>query len=146
MHIKFGEEWRNHLFENLVGNLGIISEILTDFENKENLGFIFPEVYYKILNIFGKELNDSNLKYMNYILKKLGFNYEISPNYFDFPEGNMFWAKVKAVYQIFYINIKNRIPKEKGQLNLTLIHAVERIWLYIVKLNGFYYKKIYKHI
>ena len=57
----------------------------------------------------------------------------------------MFWAKVKAIYQIFDLNLEKRFPKENGQLNLTLMHGIERIWLYIVKLNGYYYKKIFKH-
>jgi len=143
-HIVFGDEWRNYLYNNLIGNNEIISEILTDFENNQKLGFIFPEPYYKILDIFGIQKYDSNYKYMNFILKKLYSKYRIKINYFDYPSGNMFWAKVNAVYQIFNFNIKF-FPKEKGQLNLTLMHGIERLWLFIVKINGYYYKKIFKH-
>ena len=145
LHLKFGNEWRDYLYNNLLGDNKIISEILTEFENNEKLGFIFPEVYYKILDIFGKEKYDSNYEYINFILKKLFYKFRISLNYFDYPEGNMCWAKVKAIYQIFDLNLEKRFPKENGQLNLTLMHGIERIWLYIVKLNGYYYKKIFKH-
>ena len=144
LHIILGEEWRNYLYNNLLGNNEIISEILTEFENNEKLGFIYPEPYYKILNIFGMQKYDSNYKYMNFIIKKLFFKYIISNNYFEYPIGNMFWAKVNAVYQIFNFN-KRYFPKEKGQLNLTIMHAIERLWLFIVKINGYYYKKIFKH-
>ena len=58
----------------------------------------------------------------------------------------MFWAKVNAVYQIFEINIEKKFPREAGQLDSTFIHAIERIWVFLVKLNKFYYKKIFKHI
>ena len=143
--IDFGDEWRKYLYNNLLGNERIVSEIMTEFQNNEKLGFIFPEFFYKVLDLFGKEPYDSNYKYMDYIIKKLFPKYEISKNYFDYPEGDMFWARVKAVYQIFNLNLK-KIPKESGQLNLTLMHGIERIWLYIVKLNGYYYKKIFKHI
>ena len=49
MYTNIGDDWRNYLLENLLGNEKIISEILSDFENNEKLGFIFPENYYKIL-------------------------------------------------------------------------------------------------
>ena len=99
-----------------------------------------------ILNIFGKDINDINLKYMNFIIKKINSKIRISPNYFDYPAGNMFWAKVKAVYQIFELNLKNIFPEEKGQIDSTLMHGIERVWVYIAKLNEYYYKKIFKHI
>ena len=62
-----------------------------------------------------------------------------------FPSGNMFWAKVKAVYQIFEIKLNNLFPRELNQTNGTIMHAIERIWLYLVKLNGFYYKVLFKY-
>ena len=145
-HINFGDNWRNYLYNNLLGNNIIISEILTEFENNEKLGIIFPIPYYKVLVKFGKSIFDSNFKYMNFIIKKINPKVTILPNYFDFPEGNMFWARVNAVYQIFDINIEKKFPREEGQLDSTIIHAIERIWTFLAKLNNFYYKKIFKHI
>ena len=146
LHLDFGNSWRKYLYNNLLGNKKIISEILTEFENNEKLGIIFPIPYYKVLIRFGKYIYDSNIKYMNFIIKKIKPKTLILPNYLDFPEGNMFWAKVNAVYQIFEINIINKFPREKGQLDSTLMHAIERIWVFLVKLNKFYYKKVFKHI
>ena len=80
---------------------------------------------------------------MNYILKKLGKYIKVG-KLIDFPAGNMFWAKVQDVFQIFNIEILNKFPKEKYQLDETIMHAIERIWLFLVKMNGFYYKKIFK--
>ena len=37
------------LLENLLGSNDIVSEILTDYENNDKLGFIFPENYYKVI-------------------------------------------------------------------------------------------------
>ena len=81
---------------------------------------------------------------MNLILKKIFHKYEIG-NKLLFPSGNMFWAKVKAVHQIFSVRLKKFYPEEKNQTNVTIMHAIERIWLYLVKLNGYYYKKIFYH-
>jgi len=44
---RYGLAWRKYLYENLLGNTRIISEILSDFENNERLGFIFPEAFYE---------------------------------------------------------------------------------------------------
>ena len=55
----------------------------------------------------------------------------------------MFWVKTVAIFQIF--NTKIEYPEELGQTNETIMHAIERIWLYLVKLNGFLYKTIFKH-
>ena len=148
--VILGNNWRNYLYENLLGNKQIISEILNDFETFEKLGFIFPEFYYYIIkdikeftNIdFG--LNRKNKKYMNFILNQIYPGFEIGDNII-FPSGNMFWAKISAIYQIFKIRFKKKFPKELNQTNETIMHAIERIWLYLVKLNGFYYKIIFKH-
>lgn len=37
--------------------------------------------------------------------------------------------------------LMNNFPKEKNQTEDTIMHAIERIWLYLVKYNGFYYKE-----
>ena len=143
-HVNFGERWREYLFNNLLGTNEIISEILADFENYDNLGFIYPEPYYEILNIYGKIIFDPNYDCMKCIINKIFPNVIISQNYFDFPEGNMFWARINAVYQIFELKIENKFPIENGKLDCTLMHCIERIWIYLVKLNGYNYKKIFK--
>ena len=143
-----GANWRNYIYSNLIGSKTIISEILYDFENNEKLGFLFPEIYYDLKkDIFGFDyvnfaLNKPNKKYMNQILRKIFGGYKIGEK-LEFPAGNMFWAKTKAIYQIFIAKL--RYPKELNQTNETIMHGIERIWLYLVKLNGYYYKTIFKH-
>ena len=82
---------------------------------------------------------------MNYILKKIFPNHSIG-NQIDFPAGNMFWARIKSIFQIFEIKFYNKFGKEKDKTNDTIMHGIERIWLYLVKLNGYYYKTIFKSI
>ena len=141
-----GKLWRLYLYNNLLGNKIFISEILSDFEKYERLGFIFPETYIEILLKFGKKRKKLNQMHINSLLNNIFINnkYEIG-NELDFPAGNMFWARVLAIYQIFEINIFDKFPIEKGQIDCTIMHGIERIWLYLVKLNGYYYKKIFKY-
>jgi lipopolysaccharide biosynthesis protein len=141
---NFGDDWRQYLLENLLGSTDIVSEILTDFENNDKLGFIFPETYYKVLLEYGSELTRRDKLYIKYLLKKVNKNAKIG-NIIDFPAGNMFWAKVEAVYQIFNLNILDTFPKENYQVDGTIMHGIERFWLFLVKMNNFYYKKIFKH-
>ena len=143
---KLGQSWRNYIFNNLLGSKEIILEILSNFENYEKLGFIFPETYHEVYLAFGKKLNDIDRYYMNVILKMIFNNnkYQIG-KILDFPEGNMFWAKISSIYQIFITDFDKLIPQEKGQKDGTLLHGIERIWLYLVKINGYYYQKIFKH-
>ena len=137
-----GSYWRNYLYNNLMGNKGIVSEILSDFENNEKLGFIFPETFYFIKKEKLK-LTQKNLKYMKFILKKL-FPNSKPGILLDFPAGNMFWARTSAIFQIFEFNFDKKFEKEKDQTNNTIMHAIERIWLYLVKLNNYKYKTIFK--
>lgn len=145
IYISIGEVWRNYLFNNLLGSENIILQILNDFKSYSKLGFIFPENYYQSLLLFGEKLNKLNKKYMKYLLNKLFKKNILINGKIEFPMGNMFWAKVNAIFQIFNEDFQYNLPKELGQKDGTIMHGIERIWLYIIKLNGFFYKKIYKY-
>ena len=67
---KLGKEWRNYLYGNLLGNIEIVSEILSDFENNNKLGFIFPETFYNVIKYTWKT-SKTIKKYMNLLLNKI---------------------------------------------------------------------------
>ena len=137
-----GKKWRTYLFNNLLGTTEIISEILSDFENNESLGFIFPENYYKILE-YTMNVQPKEKEKLNYLFNKILPGHKFSDKYFDFPAGDMFWARTKAIIHIFKIDLKNDIPKERG--SKFILFAIERFWLFIVKANGYYYKKYFNY-
>jgi len=146
LFIDIGENWRNYLYNNLLGNENIISDIISEFENNDKLGFSFPENYYKAFLLFGEKLSNKNKVFMKYILNKIFAKFKMKiGEKIEFPIGNMFWARVNSIYQIFNEDFNKKIPKELGQKDGTIMHGIERIWLYIVKLNGYSYKKIFKH-
>ena len=139
---EIGFLWRNYLFNNLLGNKKIISEILYDFENDEKLGFIFPEAFVGIIKFFYKETKE-NKKWMNFLVSKLFSNYKIDGK-FIYPAGNMFWTKIQAIFQIFTFDLSEYFPDEKNQTDETIMHGIERIWLFLVKYNNYNYKMIFK--
>ena len=134
--------WRNYLYNNLLGDANIISEILMNFDKPNKIGIIFPETYYLIFND-ANVLNTKTKKYTNLILKKIFPGNEIG-NLKAFPAGNMFWSRTQAIFQIFIYDFYKYFSKEKDQKNDTIMHGIERIWLYLVKMNGFSYKIIFK--
>ena len=140
-----GNYWKNYLFENLLGNETIIQKILSDFENNNKLGLMFPEHFYvQIKYAYGYNYN--NWKHMNNL-----FDILIKKNYKagdigNFPVGNMFWARVDAIHQMFTKKIFEFVPEERGQIDGTILHAIERFWLLLAKVNGYYYKTILYYI
>ena len=139
---ELGLLWRNYLFNNLLGNATIISEILYDFENNEKLGFIFPEAFYRVIKPFYTITNETKI-WMEFIFYKLFPNYKIG-KLLNFPAGNMFWAKIDAIFQIFKYDFNKYFPLENNQTRDTFMHGMERIWLYLVKYNDFKYKTLFK--
>ena len=133
---KYGLAWRNYLYKNLLGSKEIISNILTDFENNEKLGFIFPETFYEAKG-HALKLNEHLENNINFLINQIFPGYK-KGKILNFPAGNMFWAKFEAIYQIFNLVINKKLCKEGAPL--TVLYALERIWLYIVKMNGYYYK------
>ena len=137
---ELGNLWRNYLYNNLLGNTNIVSEILYEFENNEKLGFMFPETYFGIIQQFYL-LTEGTKNWMNFLATKLFSNYKVG-ELSNFPAGNMFWARIVAISQIFSYDFSKYFPEEDDQTNDTIMHAIERIWLYLVKFNDFYYKMI----
>ena len=156
-----GDKWRNYLYENLLGNSDKISQIIFDFEKIKELGLIFPEPYYDIIKLIKFRKSNSfksfnnfetinfifhkpNIKYMNFVLNKIFRKIKVGKKLI-FPVGDMFWAKMKSIHQIFTIKFQKIFPSESGQINETIMHAIERIWLHLAKKNGYYYKLIFNH-
>jgi len=80
---------------------------------------------------------------MKYLFAKLLPGYECPSGYCDFPGGDMFCPRTKAINNIFKIDLRNDIPGEEGPKDI--LYAIEKSWFFIVKKNGFYYKKYFNH-
>ena len=78
-----------------------------------------------------------------FIAKKLAHRLDINnlPKYFDFPIGNMFWAKKGALSSLYNLNISwEDYPKEPIKYDGTVLHAIERLIPIIAKRSGFDYR------
>ena len=132
------ESIRYYLYDNLLGSTQIIKEILSYFENNSKLGLIFPEAFHKALINERNNLNKFDILYINSILQLIFPNHKyILRKIKDIPVGNMFWVKIDSIQQIFKLNLRH--------INGSLNNLIGIILLYLNKINGYYYKKIFKH-
>ncbi len=130
--------WGEYLYKSLLGSREIVSGILHIME-RENIGVVFPQ-YFKSLVIgvnFGK-----NYSLAQEFLSRLKLKLE-SKKLLEFPMGSMFWFKPAALTPIFESGLTfEDFPEEKGQVDGTIAHAIERIFLHVAASQGFSFVKV----
>lgn len=124
-------KWNNFLLENMLGGSSnaMIDKILTALSKDPLLGLIFPDDP----NAIGWDKNkDIAIKLMNRI------NVFKLPECFNFPVGNMFWARSTALEALMNLKLdREDYPMEPLPLDGTLLHAMERLLPFQVELNGY---------
>lgn len=137
LHNNTGDEWRRYLYENLLGSGEIVSEILGLFMKDRKLGIVFPANFVK--TDWGK---GDNRELCEDLMGRIDKSFKIDGEPL-FPAGDMFWARTGAVEKLFSLNLhSDDFPEEAGQVDGTLMHAIERIWLYLAESQGFGWKEI----
>jgi lipopolysaccharide biosynthesis protein len=134
--LELGTAWREYLYKHLFGCTDNVRGILSLFERYPSLGLIFPKSYPGIIAAFEWGSNKTDTEKL---LNRLELDITL-PKKPMFPAGNMFWARTSAVRDIFSLGLtRTDYPKENNQLDSTLAHAVERIWVYLARANGYGY-------
>ncbi|MBE8952969.1 MAG: glycosyltransferase [Quinella sp. 1Q7] len=118
------QNWRQYLFDALIGSAERIRKIFRAFVDDETVGVIYPRpadnVPYSAFTWLSNRAAGMEL------LRRTG----IAPNvtdYFDFPAGTMFWARTRAVQKFFAAGLTiDDFPPEHGQNDGTIAHAFER--------------------
>lgn len=125
--------WFNYLIEHLIGaRHQIVSTILDEFALDGKLGLVFPEDPY----VTGWSANDP---VATQLAKSLGLTGLLS-NFFNFPVGNMFWARIEALTSLFQQDFCwENYPKEPLHHDGTSLHALERLTPFISQMHGFHY-------
>lgn len=141
---EHGNNWRKYLYAHLLGSAKNIYSIFNDFMSNEKLGLVFS-IYPPIKPFMlwaGGTYNRQGKENVIDFLKKLGIEVALGEKPY-FPAGNMFWARTKSIERVFNSNIgQDDFPEEKNQQDLTIAHAIERSWVYIVQDQGYSVKEI----
>jgi hypothetical protein len=129
-----GQTWFKFLLENLIGKeYPMASTILEKIAGNEKLGLVFPDDPW-VVGWSG------NKKVAEGLADQFGIK-ELPDRYFNFPVGNMFWARTEALKPLFFMNLGwEDYPDEPLPYDGTMLHAVERILPFIVEKTGYQVK------
>ncbi|MEA2905394.1 MAG: hypothetical protein QOI12_2781 [Alphaproteobacteria bacterium] len=126
-----GESWRDFLWQNLIGDLfPMLDIIIGHFEADKTLGLVFPEDFH--LPDW-----DKNRAMAERLARRMGIQASL-PAFFDFPVGTMFWARAKALQPLFDLKLGwNDYPEEPLPIDGTLLHALERLVPFAAQHAGY---------
>jgi hypothetical protein len=140
-HSRALQNWRAHLFDNLMGSPKIVESILEAFYELPNLGVVAPQHFEVVRDWLGWGENFE-------ICKALAarFGVELKANGFlDYPSGSMFWARTAALRPFFdaQLVLEDFSPDTSGrQLDGTMAHAIERLVFVAAEKAGFSWVKV----
>ena len=128
-------------FENMLASKGFVDNIINVFEENPRLGILMPPPpnhgdYFITIGLeWGK-----NYKITKKLADELGLTVPITKDKEPIaPLGTMFWFRPKAMKLLFDKDWQYEdFPKEPNKIDGTLLHAVERIYSYVVQQEGYY--------
>jgi lipopolysaccharide biosynthesis protein len=138
LHADGMNNWRGYLYDHLLGSKEQIDKIVETFEQDETLGMQYPEYSGAI-----KPFIDwgSNKLSCQALMKSLSLT---CPDELpDFPAGSMFWFRPKVISPLIDKSWElSDFPPEEGQVDETIMHAVERCFAMIVLSKDYIYYKL----
>jgi len=121
---KFQKSWRRYLIHTIFGAKTIVNQILHLLTDEDKVGLIFPAYFYILRDQpnYGKNYN----QYEQLYATLFG---DIPPEKCpDYPAGSFFWARTDILEPLFDLDmLPDDFEEEKGQVDGTIAHALERI-------------------
>ncbi|MBU3023388.1 rhamnan synthesis F family protein [Aestuariibacter sp. A3R04] len=125
--------WRLQLIWSLLGSRSIIEETIDKFIRCPQLGLVSPPYHTGIVSDIGW---GSNKPLCDELATKM--NISLSTNHIDFAAGSMFWYKPKAIRKLTDLKWDYEdFPDESGQIDGTIMHAIERIIVPCIEADNF---------
>lgn len=132
---KGGADWRIFSLQNLLGSREHVEEILRRFAEEPDVGLVYPDWHPDIPMIGYTWM--ANGAQGRKLLMQMGIPCE--DGIFFYPTGSFFWARTDAILPLFQKNFSLRdFPREKGQIDGTLAHVLERAISFVVKSRGYH--------
>lgn len=136
-----GESFAYKCFENNLASQAFVENVIATFEKNPRLGMLFPPVpgHGNFYQMIGTEWA-SNFENTRSLAYKLGLNCNI---YWEkepiTPLGTMFWFRPEALKTLFdYKWQYSDFPNEPNGFDGTLLHAIERVYGFVVQHEGYY--------
>lgn len=136
-----GESFSYKCFENNLGSKEYVQNVISSFERNPRLGLLTPPppnhgTLYQIIGSEWASNYENTLALATKLKLKCNIYYTKAP---IAPLGTMFWFRPKALEPLFDYGWEySDFPKEPNETDGTLLHAVERIYAFVVQSQGFY--------
>lgn len=131
---KDGVQWRGELLDSLMTSTFAVKSIILSLQ-AGGVGLIGPRKF--LLSLSSTDYYFRNTKkQLEQLLTNIGRADEKLD--FDFFAGSMFWFKGGALSRLIDLGLSDKdFPDELGQLDGTMAHAIERMFCYVAKMDGY---------
>ncbi len=130
-----GSSWRQYSLDSLAGSRQLVKSIIGIFDEKPDIGLVYPD-WHPDIPMIGYTWMANRLSGRQ-LLTQLGLPYH--EGLFNYPAGSFFWVRTEAIRPIFELNLGYKdFPKEAGQIEGTIAHALERVIAFVVKGLGYH--------
>lgn len=128
-------------FENTLATPDYVKNVLATFEKNPRLGLLTPPEpnHGPFFPTLGREWR-GNCEMVKNLAETLGISVPISSDYPPVaPYGTMFWFRSEAMKPLYKKDWGYEdFPQEPNELDDTILHAIERIYPYVVQQSGYY--------
>jgi len=132
-HIDWGDDWRHYLIDQLAGSKPLVDAVLKAFADDPTLGFFYPENFYRIKKYLKRQNNNPRVAAFMQAFP----GGKVSPDGATFAAGSMAWFRADA-YRALISHVKlEQFEEERGQLDFTLAHVLERAFPLVAKAAGY---------
>ncbi len=131
-----GAIWRRRLLFDLFGAPGLANTIVDMFERDPSVGMIGPRAFRLPRENYSEELSwSANRPMVLELAERMG----VSSEQFrlDFYGGTMFWVRPEALKPLRDLRLSQVIPEERGLLDGSPGHAIERVFSTAVVAAGY---------
>lgn len=129
-HRRDGDIWRNDLLSKLIGSRKLVQEVKDTLDARPEVAIIAPQGHV----VHSSSFLESNADYIKRLAEKINIRYDED---FIFVAGSMFWLRPSAFKKLLPLSLApNDFEPEKGQLDGTLAHAIERFFGLLTLSSG----------
>lgn len=130
-----GAAWRRRMLFELLGSPAAIQSIVSRFAQIPDLGLMGPAgLRVPSYLLSERQTFSGNVSATRLLAARAGIN----PLAIDFFAGSMFWVRPDALEPLRRLDLSaNDFPQEHGQVDGTLQHAIERLFVPAAKCSGF---------
>ena len=136
-----GQGFRYKCYENNLATKKYVKNLIGTFKENSRLGMLMPPPpnHGNFFHIIGNEWS-SNFKKTEKLIKKLGLNVDFHWSLEPIsPLGTMFWFRPRALKKLFDYGWEySDFPEEPNEHDGTILHAVERVYGFVVQDAGYY--------